>query len=225
MGPRTCGHPSAIGLAGGSCLVFTDDGALDAHRAEVETTVGSVVTTVRPLIPIDGVEIRIGSGRSNVIPELGLGGRAVNGETVLFNLDPDSPNLEASLPLELFSLLAHELHHIARQRTVGYGSSLLGAMVSEGLADHFSVEVAGVDPPLWSSALSGPELDAWVAASEPEHDSTSYSHNAWFFGTTPEIPRWTGYAVGFELVRLYREANPGRLASDLHDKPAKSFVP
>ena len=55
--------------------------------------------------------------------------------------------------------------------------------------------------------------------------SGSYSHAEWFFGTTPGTPRWTGYAVGFELVRAYLEAEPTRRASALVDEPAASFVP
>ena len=68
------------------------------------------------------------------------------------------------------------------------------------------------------------ELATWI----PEvltHDSGPYEHDRWFFGTTTSVPRWTGYAVGFELVRRYLEGHPGARASTLVDQPGSVFVP
>lgn len=41
----------------------------------------------------------------------------------------------------------------------------------------------------------------------------------------PAIPRWAGHAIGFDLVGAFLDANPRRLASDLVDEPAASFIP
>ena len=219
-----CGGAEAITLDGGSCLVFLDDGQLDAHRSLIEETVITTVITVRELIPVDRTELRILAGSENAIPEIGIGGRAFDGTRVDMTLDPASPELGASLPTELSSQLAHELHHIARMRTVGYGADLLGALVSEGLADHFSVEVLGTDPPLWSMAITGAELEMWIAEAEAEWFNGNYDHGAWFLGQSSTIPRWAGYSIGYELVRIFRDANPRVLASDLYDEPATSFI-
>jgi uncharacterized protein YjaZ len=53
----------------------------------------------------------------------------------------------------------------------------------------------------------------------------SYDHNAWFFGTDPDIPRWAGYAIGFELVKNYLSKHPGTLPSTLWNEPATAFMP
>lgn len=210
-------------LDGGNVLVFGDAGRLGDWREPIERGVARTLELAAPLLRVDRVRIDVRAGTRYAIPEIGFGGRADAGG-VRLDFDPDSTALPGSLETELVPLVAHELHHVARMRTAGYGDNLLGAMVSEGLADHFSVQVARDDPPLWSGALTGAELEEWLGRARPVWLRGGYDHAAWFLGTTPEIPRWTGYAVGFELVTRYLEAEPGRRASDLIAEPALSFA-
>jgi uncharacterized protein YjaZ len=186
--------------------------------------VKETLAAVRPLVPLDRITIVIRAGVELAIPEIGIGGRSDTG-TVRVDVNPSFPGLAESLDRELFPLLAHEMHHVARLRVVGFPSNLLEAMVLEGLADQFSIEVAGVDPPLWASALSPEELVTWTARARTEWLASSYNHSAWFFGTAPPIPRWAGYSIGFELTRQFLAANPSRRPSDLVAEPATSFVP
>jgi hypothetical protein len=223
-GPEPCTSRAAVGLGGGSCLVHEDGGALAVHRSSIDSVVARTLGEVRELIPVDGVEIRISAGSEGAIREIGFGGRAQAGEVVYLTFDPSSPHLAPSLTTSLFPLLAHELHHIARQRTVGYGSDLLGAMASEGLADHFSVQVAGGTPPIWATALSTAELDRLLEASRPHWFDGGYDHEAWFFGDGSGIPRWTGYSLGWAIVDRFLEEHPGPDPSDLHDEPTASFA-
>lgn len=224
-GPEACADGSAIPLEAGSCLVFEDGGQLDAHRTSIERIIGETLSSVRALMPLDEVSIRVVTDGSSVIPELGMGGRAFGIDEIRLSFDPESPNLAPALPTELFPLLAHEMHHTMRIRTVGYGSDLLGAMISEGLADQFSVEIAGVDPPPWSTALTAVELAEWSERAREHWFDSPYDHDGWFFGTDPDIPRWTGYTIGFELTGAFLGENPTRRPSRLFDEPASSFVP
>lgn len=137
--------------------------------------------------------------------------------------DSDWPDLEAVIRSELSPTLAHEIHHAMRRRAIGYGSTLLQAVVSEGLADQFSIEVSPDYDPPWTRALTEEELAIWI----PEvlaRSTGSYSHPEWFFGSG-SVPYWTGYAVGFELVRLFLEGHPDHRASTLVGEPETSFVP
>jgi hypothetical protein len=211
-----------VALAGGSTLAFEDASRLSARRAVIEQVVRDTLATVRPLIAVDRITIVVRAGTSLVIPEIGFGGRADRG-TVTLMFDPASAVLDTSLASELFPLLAHELHHVARIRAVGYGNHLLGAMVSEGLADHFAVEVAGTSPPPWSSALGGAQLAEWSERARAQWFDTGYDHDAWFFGNGT-IPRWTGYSIGFDMTGRYLAANPGSNAAQLVAEPAGSFT-
>ncbi len=150
----------AVALEGGAGLLFEDGGSLDVHRDAIERIVQDAVSAVRALLPTStgGVTIRVLAGTSSVIPEIGMGGFTASTNEIQLTFDPGSTVLPGALPTELFPLLAHELHHIARFRVVGYNASLLDAMVTEGLADQFSIEVAGIDPSIWSTALSDADL-------------------------------------------------------------------
>jgi uncharacterized protein YjaZ len=229
-----CGSPTApdrdldlsdaVSLQGGSVLVFHNAASIAGQRATIERSVREALAAVRQRLQVDGVTIIVSAGTSDVIPEIGMGGRA-DGGTVRLTFDPTSSVLPAALETELFPLLAHELHHVARSRSIGYGNTLLEAMVSEGLADQFAVEVAAVDPPIWSAALDDEEVATWLARAREQWLQPGYDHDAWFFGTAPPIPRWAGYAIGFELTRRFLDRNLSRSASDLYDEPATSFIP
>ena len=98
-------------------------------------------------------------------------------------------------------------------------------MVSEALADQFAFELIGEPSPPWVVALSEGEIDLWTEMAASEFDSTTYDHPAWFFGSTSEIPNWTGYSVGSQLVGDYLETYPGSTAASLVNISADEFRP
>jgi uncharacterized protein YjaZ len=223
--PETPDDPPGIGLEGGSALVFEDGGLLDGERDEIVRVIQETVSAVRRLMDVTGVTIRVDAGTSYVIPEIGLGGRTNGTGEILIVVNPDSPAFPESLSAELFPLLAHEMHHVMRFRAAGFDSNLLGAMVTEGLADQFAIEVAGIDPPIWATALDAMELEIWSEQARAHWFDSPYNHDAWFFGTGGEIPRWAGYSIGFELTRVYLLANPDRPPSQLYGFAASAFIP
>lgn len=221
--PVVCSQPTTA-FADEVCLDFSDAGGLIDHRSIIEAEVGRTLELARPLIGVSDLRIRIVDDRSGVIPEIGMGGFNPNESEVLLFGDASRSDIATVLREELMAQLAHEMHHAMRRRAVGYGSTLLEAAVSEGLADHFSLEVAPGPPPIWASALDEPALARWTG--EVLARSTgSYDHARWFHGTDPEVPRWTGYAVGFALVGEKVDSEVGSLASSLVGEPASSFVP
>ena len=222
-GPDVCERAQTIHDAG-ICLDFSAAGSVTAYRGVLEDEATRTLELVQPLLGVSDLRIAVVADPAQVIPEVGLGGFNPDEHEVRLYVDPSWPDLEAVLRAEVMPMLAHEIHHAMRRRAVGYGSTLLEAAVSEGLADHFSVEISGSPAPPWATALTPNQLDRWL----PEvvaHTTGPYDHSAWFFGSDPDIPRWTGYAVGFELVRLYLAENTGSRASGLVGEPAISFVP
>ena len=97
-------------------------------------------------------------------------------------------------------------------------------MVSEELADCFAVEVMGKDAPIWSLAVTGSELESLIETARINWNKNPYDHGKWFFGISSDIPRWTGYSVGYRLVKEYLSENPTRTPSGLHNEPAGSIV-
>ncbi|MEH5143237.1 DUF2268 domain-containing putative Zn-dependent protease [Enterobacter cloacae] len=84
-------------------------------------------------------------------------------------------------------MFTHELHHAARWNGPGYGSSLGEALVSEGLAGHFVIQVFGGQPEAWE-CIDLDEMNRYRTLASREWGSTSYNYPAWFFGSG-DLPR------------------------------------
>jgi len=221
---EACDAATGIELGGERCLVFQDRGALSVHRDQIERVVRQVLPRVDGLLQVDGVDIAVLVDARRAIPGLGLGGYAPAGDRIELVFDSDFADLSASIDEWLSGVIAHELHHAARHRTVGYGRTLLEAAVSEGLADHFSLQVIGGEPPPWSVALDAQEIAAWTATARATWSDPGYSHSRWFFGDH-EVPRWTGYALGYAWVADYLAGHASRTAAGLVDQPAGRLAP
>jgi hypothetical protein len=222
----TTGPASGEALEGDNRLVFVDGGALDPVRDLIHALADSSVRLVRTELPVTGVRITLSADAEAAIGEIGLGGRSPNSQAVLLAVDMAMAGIADSLRRYLPLLLAHELHHAMRHRsTAGYGTTLFEAVVSEGLADRFAVEVTGADPPPWSVALSDPAAAVWLANAQAVWNADAYDHDAWFFGEGAAIPRWTGYTLGWRLVMDYQSRHPGQRAAGLWQAPASDFLP
>ena len=185
--------------------------AIERARARIET--------VTPAVTIDVV---VQSWPGRVIECYGLVGYAPTGTMMQLTVDPDNANLATSLGEPLERTIAHELHHVQRQRGPGYGRTLGGALVSEGLAGHFAGELYGKRPEPWERALDIEEIARFAAEAEKDWDHHDYDHAAWFFGSGGR-PCWTGYTLGYALVDRYLGDRPTLTAASLVDTPAAAF--
>jgi hypothetical protein len=208
---------------GPNLIQFDDpDGKLVATGAMIRDLVRETLDAVTERLPVTGVTIRLIPDPSRAIGGYGIGGRTPTATSVSIYFDPEFPDFARLLPSRLPQMVAHELHHAVRHRGPGYGGTLLEAMVSEGLADRFSVEWLGVPVPPWSKAVAPDHVASLLAAAEPELDSPRYDHDRWFFGAS-ELPRWVGYSLGYQLVERYQADHPGESAADLVARPATAF--
>ena len=208
--------------------VLTGSGRLVAHAGRIRAQLRAAATVAVKHLPLEGggVDVVVRDDPRMVIAEVGLGGYAPDGHTVFLALDPDHEHFERALEHEVFRMLAHELHHVARRRASARGHTLLDALVSEGLADHFSIEVTGMEPPPWAVALDPEQTAGMSERARGDHDNPRYDHRAWFFGSTDfEIPRWTGYSLGFQIVADYLERRPGSSAAALVTVASKTLRP
>lgn len=62
----------------------------------------------------------------------------------------------------------------------------------------------------------------WQRAQAELHQP--YDHNAWFFGSADrQLPRWAGYALGYELVQRFFAATGGDAVMHVNT-PAETFA-
>lgn len=172
----------------------------------------------------EGVRVIVEENSGGTIPETGVGGFTPDSHTVYVYIDSTHPSLQENLGREVLSTVTHEYHHAIRNRAIDWESdTLFGAMITEGLADHFDLELNGGGPRPWSIALSEQQLSGLKDSAAREFDSRTYDHAAWFFGSEDRgIPSWGGYALGFKLVSEYL-ALTGTKASELVSVPPERF--
>lgn len=181
---------------------------------ELETVIQRHVDLIGADLSLAGVDVVVTTGYTGLaIEELAVGGYAPSAEFVAIAVEPDNPEFvhwRDRIP----ATVAHELNHAARWRTPGYGRTLLECLVSEGLAVAYETELFGKEPPY--SHPCGDLQEFWEAA-QPLLDRTDYNHARWFFGNG-DLPRWTGYALGYELVQRFVAAEnmTVREATGLH---------
>lgn len=202
--------------------IFNASGQFTPYQEQIQAVFDLSVQRVAKILPISGVDVVFCLDPESVIPEFGIGGYSPSGDQAIIFADPDNANFPNSLKNEFLTILGHELHHCLRWRTVGYGITLLEALVSEGLACHFETELRSGTLPFYATALEEATIpDLFVKASQRFSD-TNYGHAEWFFGQSDEIPMYAGYTLGFELVSKYIQKH-GKKASKLYDESAEHF--
>ena len=199
------------------------------YADELKSIAKSAVEAVKKLLPIKNVDIVFYDNPGATFNEDGLGGIGgftPNAHIVFVSLNPRHSHFRNSLKNELFYMLVHELHHTIRWQKQVEGDTLLEAMIFEGLADHFAMEVTErKTPTIYSNALTPEQKKIFLKKASQEWVKPSYNHNVWFYGATPnEIPRWTGYTLGYELVEKYLRTHPKTNTSQLVSADASLFV-
>jgi len=193
---------------------------LTAHNEWLNTCLTETYAKASMLMNLPSLDIIVKAG-TQVIPEKGHLGYSPEPGIVYITVDPKNLSFCSNHNNSLERMFAHELHHAARWAGPGYGFTLGEAIVSEGLAGHFTLELFGGEPEPWES-LNEVEVQSHILRTRKDWDRTDYDHNAWFYGTS-NLPRWLGYTVGFNLVTRFLLANPHLRASTLTNVNAKAF--
>lgn len=196
------------------------------HAKRLRVIAQKAVHLVQRRLPLKDIDIVLYENPDDVVSEVGgVGGFTPHAHIVLISLDPANPKFKASMEGEVTRALIHELHHAIRWRKPGYGETLLEALITEGLADQFVLELTGDQKPEpWARALKPAERTRLLARAKKVFHKP-YNHFAWFFGSKEEkLPRWTGYSLGFFLVGEYLKAHPDETPSQLVATEASVFI-
>lgn len=198
-------------------------GIFNTHQSQIQQSIDDAFSRIQKVLPaVNEIDVIVRSHPNSAIPEIGIGGYSPDGNTIFLSFDLAHANIERAIKNEIIKTLAHEAHHCMRWRGPRYGETLFEALITEGLADHFEMEVTHGTPPLWASVLTAKELELLEKKAEEEY-WCAYNHNDWFFGSKDKkIPRWAGYALGFTVVKRYLDQTKEK-ASQLYNKPAKEM--
>jgi hypothetical protein len=197
-------------------------GDVGPFAAPVEAAVADVRARAGRVARLPAIDIVVGVAPGRVIPEIGHLGWTPRAGLIHLLLDPGNENLGRHLGEPLARMIAHELHHALRWESVGYGTTLGEALVSEGLAGRFAGELYASPPEPWERALGPADIAAAAADALREARAARYDHAAWFFGGGARA-RWTGYALGYALAGRWLETT-GRTAAGSADAPAEDVL-
>jgi len=135
-------------------------------------------------------------------------------------------DFKKQLPYDFRLVLAHELNHSARiYEGPGFGTTLLHALIGEGLAEAFALELYPKSEPFSEQALTPEqEATAWAEAQANLGDVlTREEHARWFFGRG-DLPNGAGYGLGLAIIRSYLKHHPKEEAHDITLMPSKKIL-
>lgn len=163
------------------------------------------------------------SHSENVIPETGDAGYASTGYDIQLWLDANRKDAVEVISTRLPRTLAHEAHHSKRWRGPGYGKTLLDALVTEGLAQHFEKELFGYEP-VTSFPFAAADAEKVRDRLKRDMASSGYSHDVWFLSRGDEsMPKWAGYRIGYAVVQHYLNLHLDQTACSLAEVPSSAF--
>jgi uncharacterized protein YjaZ len=143
-----------------------------------------------------------------------------SGKIILF-IDPTFKNWTEYFPY----CIAHEYHHsiwISRN-WVSADFSLIDYLVFEGRADLFASEQYNtVTNPMTNFLTKDQELEIWELIKNEIFEKGHERINQVMFGTD-KIPFGSGYNIGFNIVKLFKENNPDSLTLNLIDMNPKEI--
>lgn len=206
-------------------FVLIAGGRLGKYKNRILENADESAEIIGKKIPLTDVDVVFYDNPSLVIPHIGIGGYTQNANLVFMPLNPEFKYFEKTINEEIARALPHELHHCARLKSVGYGDTLLKAMITEGLADHFELQITNKKPQAWDTALTAKQFSVMKKRAEKEYRNKNYNHAEWFFGSNERrIPKWAGYTIGFNLVGEYLKKHPEKKPSQLFAAKAEEFV-
>ena len=210
--------------------ILDASGNLSSRKNLMRQTVKASVKKVQRKISLDNIDILI---RESDSPELlkdlnGIGAYCPSGHFVQLAIDINHSSFGKSPAMIIEKSLIHELHHASR-RQAGVkidNGSFLECLISEGLADYFVYEITG-DLPKWTTAVRFKNKKTLLAKVKQMANTkmTPQKYEDWFIAGSKrhKIPRWTGYALGFEIVKNFLEKNPEKSAGSLITIPVEKI--
>jgi uncharacterized protein YjaZ len=168
------------------CISLHDEGIPDWISAEIQ----QAFEALAPYIKNEEQVLYIRDIPSLAIDSKFPGGHCYNEYAAMVAL-----TAWADARRQIIATINHELHHMARWQNPGYGETLGGALLSEGIATYYQELISGWTPP-WAKAEVSQNA---IKGSLKQWDAKDYNHSEWFF--QGPHGRWVGYGLGYRLAQ------------------------
>ena len=202
-------------------LLSNANGSLDENKETILAAVKEVESYAFSKLKIDwNIDVVVtDSAYSIIIPEDGVGGQTFASDFIVSALDLKNMSI-----LRFKEMLAHELCHAARWgKNDEWMNTLFDGMISEGVATYFGAEVAKntSEKQFFTKTMlerSDEENERILNELRGNLDDKHYDYNTIFFTGNDKLPRWSGYSLGYYLVKKYLEKTHKTIEEAFADK-------
>ena len=189
-------------------LLLTEaNGNLSNNRKMIKAAIKTAEEYVFPKLKIDwDIDILVTNRIPMIIPENGAGGYTFSADFIRINID----DKKATKNL-ISENVVHELCHAARWgKNDEWTKNLFDGIIFEGLACVFEAEFAAnnVEKTLFIKTIVGrseKDNEKILELLRDKLGSEDYNYDEIFFNGNDELPRWSGYSLGYYLVKKYLE--------------------
>ncbi|MBB1532467.1 hypothetical protein HG461_003530 [Candidatus Saccharibacteria bacterium] len=204
-------------------LLTEANGNLSSAREMIISAIKTAEEYVFPKLKIDwDIDLLVTNRlRDIVIPEDGVGGSTRTADFIEFAI-----NEEKATENLISEMIAHELCHAARWgKNDELIIALFDGMISEGIATYLEAEfVKGrEEKTVFIKTIlerSDNENKKILEELRDQLDSNYYDYYTIFFNGNDKLPRWSGYSLGYYLVKKYLEKTNKKIEDALTDKYA-----
>lgn len=202
-------------------LLTGANGNLSNKKEMIEKAVKVAEEYVFPKLKIDwDIDVLVTNRLYNLlIPEDGVGGLTITADFIEFAV-----NQEKATEYLISEMLIHELCHAARWgKNNERITSLFDGIISEGIATYFEakfIKNRNERTVFIQTILERPdeENEKILDQLRDRLDSNEYDYYEIFFTGNNKLPRWSGYSLGFYLVKKYLEKTGKTIEEAFADK-------
>lgn len=204
-------------------LLTEANGNLSSAREMIISAIKTAEEYVFPKLKIDwDIDLLVTNRlRDIVIPEDGVGGCTRTADFIEFAI-----NEEKATENLISEMIAHELCHAARWgKNDELIIALFDGMISEGIATYLEAEFVKdrEEKTVFIKTIlerSDNENKKILEELRDQLDSNYYDYYTIFFNGNDKLPRWSGYSLGYYLVKKYLEKTNKRIEDAFADKYA-----
>jgi uncharacterized protein YjaZ len=200
------------------------NGTLEKFSMQIKESIGMAESyAISRLKPKSNIDIIFSVAPYNIIvPETHIGARTYSSTFIIVALDIKVNEIKNG---DVFQTICHELCHAVRwQYNDEWSSTLLDGIIFEGLATAFEIESAkGNNITLnyfaeFISKRNDNINEKILKTLDKQLNDQVYDYDTIFFTGDKELglPRWSGYSLGYYLVKKYMVKHNKKIAEIFH---------
>lgn len=205
-------------------LLAEANGNLSSNREMIADAIKTAEEYVFPKLKVNwDIDLLVTNRLYDIIiPEDGVGGRTRTSDFIEFVI-----NEEKATKNLISEMVAHELCHAARWgKNDEWINSLFDGIISEGIATYLEAEFVKdqKEKTVFIKTIlerTNDENKKILEKLRDQLESNYYDYNTIFFNGNDKLPRWSGYSLGFYLVKKYLEKTHKKIEDAFADKYAE----